>query len=159
MKDMHLSWHLPLMLTCRLFYDLLHPSHKAHLYRRIFFRKFDSAAVSPLPTSSPRSLSRAQEALSRNAMHQTRRCTPSLVGQCPRRRVHHGLRARCPQSSPHRRHRPARVFRQVYSRASHRGRKVWPTEDACNVLAVTLFWHMISQGPCLDNSFFSFRRT
>ncbi|KAI0290016.1 hypothetical protein BC826DRAFT_1106655 [Russula brevipes] len=141
---------LPLMLTCRCFYNLLHPSNNSRLYRRIFARKFDTAA-----------LSRRFVPSSIDASHfypELRRRFPAL--RCIKRGdIHH----------PHLQEAllvayimvleddalnygqlldaclPALLDKYIAERL-YRGHNVWPIEDTCNALAVALFWHMTSQG-------------
>jgi len=138
------------MLTCRLFYNLLHPSANPRLYRRIFNRKFDSAAIARRfppscvvashfhPELEKRFL--ALRCIKLGDVHHPQLESALLVAYIMvlehdalnyRHLVEIGL--------------PALLDRYIAERL-HRGENVWPIEDTCNVLAVALFWHMTSQG-------------
>lgn len=141
---------LPLMLTCRRFYHLLRPSDNLQLYHRIFYRKFDSAAIARrLPPSCIVS-SHFHAELKKRFL--ALRCIK--LGD-----VHHpqledaflvAYIMLLEHDALNRRHLvdaglPALLDKYIAERL-HRGLNVWPIEDTCNVLAVALFWHMTSQG-------------
>jgi hypothetical protein len=141
---------LPFMLTCRLFYNLLHPSTNSRLYRRIFVRKFDIAALTRrLPPSSVEAyrffpeLKRRFKAL--RCIRQGDVRHPHLESALAVAYImvleHDALNHRHLVDA----RLPALLDRYVVERL-HGGHNVWPVEDTCNALAVALFWHMTSQG-------------
>jgi hypothetical protein len=142
---------LPLMLTCRRFYNLLCPSNNPRLYRRIFYRKFDTAALSRrFPSSSIDIAAYFFPELKRR--FQAMRCIRS--GDVHHPQLQDALLAAYLMVLEHDalnyRHLldaalPALLDRYINERL-HRGHNLWPMEDTCNALAVALFWHMTSQG-------------
>lgn len=138
---------LPLMLTCRLFHDVLRSRNNARLYRRIFARKFDYAAFARRsPPSWPYplfpELKRRFEAL--RCIKQGDIYHPALqeaflvayIMVLEDDTLNHrylqdaGLTA---------------LLHKYITRRLQSGHNVWPIEDACNTLAVALIWHMTSQ--------------
>jgi hypothetical protein len=119
---------------------LLHPSNKPHLYRRIFRRKFDLAAIArrfPSCVVASRfhpalcciNLGNIHHPQSEGAFLVTYIMLPehdalSYLPPCRRRPSTH----------------PVITYKYIAERP-HRGQNDWPTEDMCNVLAVALFWH------------------
>jgi hypothetical protein len=142
---------LPLMLTCRRFYSLLHPSNNPRLYRRIFDRKFDTAALARrFPSSSVDLAAHFYPELSRR--FQAMRCIKT--GDVHHPRLQDALLVAYLMVLEHDvlnyRHLldaglPALLDKYVAERL-HRGHNLWPIEDTCNALAVALFWQMTSQG-------------
>ena len=144
---------LPLMLTCRRFRDLLHPSNNPHLYRRIFYHKFDLAAIvrrfppscliAPhfYPELKKRFL--ALRCIRRGNINDPELEKALLVAYIMVLE-HDVLNYRHLQDAG----LPALLEKYITERL-HRGPNVWPTEDTCNVVAVALFWHMTSQGASL----------
>jgi hypothetical protein len=141
---------LPLMLTCRRFYDLLHPAHNHRLYYHIFFRKFDVDAITRrLPSSSITAsfffpeLKRRFQALrciKHGDIHHPGLQDALLVAYIMVLENdvlnYRQLADAC---------LPALLDRYIKERL-HRGYNVWPIEDVSNALAVALFWHVASRG-------------
>ena len=153
---------LPLMLTCRLFYNLLHPRTNSRLYRRIFARKFDIAALTRrLPPSSLEACRffpelkrrfRALRCIRRGDVHHPHLQSALAVAyimvlEHDTLNHRHLVDARL----------PTLLDRYIVERL-HPGHNAWPVEDACNALAVALFWHMTSQGAQSDRAPPSFPR-
>ena len=141
---------LPLMLTCRQFYELLKPANHPRLYRRIFCHKFDFAAIARRLPSSCVVASHFYPELKKRFLALRR----IKLGDIHDDRLESALRVAYVMVLEHDelnyRHLldvglPALLNRYITERL-HRGPNVWPTEDTCNVLAVALFWHMTSQG-------------
>jgi hypothetical protein len=139
---------LPLMLTCRLFRNVLHPHNNARLYCRIFARKFDYATFSrrsppPWPFPLFPELKRRFQAL--RCIKQGDLHDPGLQGAF----VVAYIMALEDDTLNHRYLQdaglPALLHKYITGRLRS-GHNVWPVEDACNTLAVALFWHMTSQG-------------
>ena len=142
---------LPLMLTCRRFYHLLRPSNNPRLYRRIFYRKFDTAAIARrFPPSSVDLASLFFPELKRRFL--ALRCIktsdvlhPDLQDALLTAYImvleHDALNFRHLLDAS----LPALLDRYITERL-HPGHNIWPVEDTCNALAVALFWHMTSQG-------------
>ncbi|KAI9449022.1 hypothetical protein BJY52DRAFT_1228029 [Lactarius psammicola] len=138
---------LPLMLTCRLFHDVLRLRNNARLYRRIFARKFDYAAFarrSPLSWPFPLfpELKRRFQALrciKQGDIHHPALQDAFLIAYIMVLEDD-TLNHRYLQDAG----LPAILYKYITGRLqpSH---TVWPIEDACNTLAVALFWHMTSQ--------------
>jgi hypothetical protein len=142
---------LPLMLTCRRFYEFLHPSNNPRLYRRIFYRKFDGASLlRRFPHPSVDDASRFFPELERRFLalrfieagdihhpdlQNTLLTAYIMVLEHDALNYQHLLDVSL----------PAFLDRYINERL-HRGHNVWPVEDTCNTLAVVLFWHMTSQG-------------
>jgi hypothetical protein len=140
---------LPLMLTCRLFYNFLRPSNNPHLYRRIFCRKFDPAAIARRFPSRAVASSFYPELKKRFL---ALRCI--RLGDIHHPQLEDAFLATYIMLLEHDalNHRylvdaglPALLDKYIAERL-HRGQNNWPIEDTCNVLAVALFWHMTSQG-------------
>jgi hypothetical protein len=141
---------LPLMLTCRRFYNLLHPDHNPRLYRRIFIRKFDISAITRrFPSSSTIAtvffpeLKRRFQALrciKRGDIHHPSLQDALLVAYIMVLENdvlnYRQLLDAC---------LPALLDKYIAERL-HRGHNIWPVEDTSNALAVALFWHVVSQG-------------
>ena len=141
---------LSLMLTCRRFYCLLHPSNNPHLYRCIFYRKFDLAAIARRFPSSCLVSSRFYPELKRRLL--ALRCIK--LGDIHHPQLEDAFLAAYIMLLEHDALNhghlvdvglPALLDKYITERL-HRGPNDWPTEDTCNVLAVTLFRHMTSQG-------------
>jgi hypothetical protein len=141
---------LPLMLTCRHFHNLLCPTNNPHLYRRIFYRKFDSSAIARRFPPSCIVSSRFHPELERRFL--ALRCIK--LGDIHNPQLQKAFLVAFIMLLEHdalnHRHLvdvglPALLDKYVAERL-HRGLNVWPIEDTCNVLAVALFWHMTSQG-------------
>lgn len=139
---------LPLMLTCRLFHNVLDPRNNARLYCRIFARKFDYAAFarrSPPPWPFPLfpEIKRRFEAL--RCIKQGDLHHPDLQGAFLVAYImaleDDTLNYRYLQDAG----LPALLHKYITERL-RLGHNDWPVEDACNTLAVALFWHMTSQG-------------
>jgi len=140
------------MLTCRRFHQLLQPSNNPRLYRHIFYRKFNGAALAHcFPHSTVNDASRFFPEL--------RTCFRAL--HCIRSGdIHHPdlqdalLTAYImvlEHDSLNYQHLldvslPVLLDRYINKRL-HRSHNIWPVEDTCNTLAIALFWHMTSQGP------------
>jgi hypothetical protein len=146
---------LPLMLTCRRFHNLLHPSNNPHLYRRIFSCKFDLAAIARRFPSSCIIASRFYPELKKRFL--ALRCIrlgdihdPHLEDTFLTTYImlleHDALNHRHLVDAG----LPALLDKYIAERL-HQGQNDWPIEDTCNVLAVALFWHMTSQGVCLND--------
>ncbi len=139
---------LPLMLTCRLFHDILHPRNNTRLYRRIFARKFDFAAFARRsPSSWPfplfPELKRRLQALrciKQGDIHHPALQDAFLIAYIMVLEDD-TLNHRYLQDAG----LPAFLHKYITGRLQS-GHNVWPIEDACNTLAVALFWHMTSQG-------------
>lgn len=141
---------LPLMLTCRLFYHLLCPANNPHLYRRIFCRKFDLAAIARRFPSSCVGASRFYPELKKRF----RALSCIKLGDIHHPRLEDAFLAAYIMLLEHDALNyshlvdaglPALLDKYITDRL-HRGQNEWPTEDTCNVLAVALFWHLTSQG-------------
>ncbi|KAI0248931.1 hypothetical protein BJV78DRAFT_738337 [Lactifluus subvellereus] len=140
---------LPLMLTCRRFYNLLHPDHNPRLYRRIFLRKFDITAITRrFPSSSTiatlffpelRRRFQALRCIKRGDIHHLGLQDALLVAYIMVLENddlnYRQLLDVC---------LPALLDKYISERL-HRGHNVWPIEDTSNALAVALFWHVASQ--------------
>lgn len=139
---------LPLMLTCHLFHNVLHPRNNARLYRRIFARKFDYAAFAyHSPPSWPfplfPELERRYQAfrcIKQGDIHHPALQDAFLVAYIMVLE-HDTLNHRHLQDAG----LPALLHNYI-TRRLQSGHNVWPIEDACNTLAVALSWHMTSQG-------------
>ncbi|KAH9039102.1 hypothetical protein EDB85DRAFT_2141354 [Lactarius pseudohatsudake] len=137
---------IPLMLTCRLFRNVLHPRNNARLYRRIFARKFDYAAFarrSP-PPSFPlfpelKKRFQALHCIKQGDIHHPALQDAFLVAYIMVLEDD-TLNHRYLQDAG----LPALLHKYITGRLQS-GHNVWPIEDACNTLAVALFWHMTSQ--------------
>jgi hypothetical protein len=138
------------MLTCRHFHNLLCPTNNPHLYRRIFYRKFDSSAIARRFPPSCIVSSRFHPELERRFL--ALRCIK--LGDIHNPQLQKAFLVAFIMLLEHdalnHRHLvdvglPALLDKYVAERL-HRGLNVWPIEDTCNVLAVALFWHMTSQG-------------
>ncbi|KAH9064380.1 hypothetical protein EDB87DRAFT_1598702 [Lactarius vividus] len=141
---------IPLMLTCRLFRNALHPRNNARLYRRIFARKFDYAAFahrSPAPSCSfplfPELKKRFQalHCIKQGDIHHPALQDAFLVAY---------TMVLEDDTLNHRYLQDAGLLALLHKYITGRlqlqlGHNVWPIEDACNTLAVALFWHMTSQ--------------
>ncbi|KAI0278920.1 hypothetical protein BGY98DRAFT_1096424 [Russula aff. rugulosa BPL654] len=148
---------LPLMLTCKLFRDLLHPSYNPHLYRRIFCRKFDIAAIarrfpSPCVVSSRFHPELKKRFLALRRIRLGDIDHPHLEGDFltfyTMLLEHDALNHRLLVDAG----LPA-LLDKYMAEHLHCDRNGWPTEDTCNVLAVALFWHMTSQDTLNGESF------
>ncbi|KAF8266060.1 hypothetical protein EI94DRAFT_237076 [Lactarius quietus] len=138
---------LPLMLTCRLFHNVLHPRNNARLYCRIFARKFDFCAFArrspptwPFPLFPE--LKRRFEALrciKQGDFHDSALQDAFLVAYIMVLEDD-TLNHRYLQDAG----LPALLHKYITERLRS-GHNVWPVEDACNTLVVALFWHMTSQ--------------
>jgi hypothetical protein len=139
---------LSMMLTCRHFYNVIHPRNNARLYCRIFAHKFDYAAFarrSPTPWPSPLfpELKRRFQALrciKEGNLHNPALQDAFLVAYI----------MLLEDDTLNHRHLqdaglPALLHNYITDRLQS-GHNVWPVEDACNTLAVALFWHMTSSG-------------
>lgn len=143
---------LPLMLTCRHFYNLLRPSNNPRLYRHIFYRKFDIATLSRrFPSSSNDVVARFLSELKRR--FRAMRCIRS--GDVHRPRLQGALRLVAylmvlEHDALNYRHLLDAALLALLDRyineCLHQGHNLWPIEDTCNALAVALFLHMTLQG-------------
>ncbi|KAI0297858.1 hypothetical protein B0F90DRAFT_1669257 [Multifurca ochricompacta] len=140
---------LPLMLTCRHFYNVLHPHNNPHLYRHIFSHKFDITALTRrlTPSSTVPSLFfpelkkrlQALRCIKRGDIYHPDLQDALLVAYIMVLEDD-DLNYRQLQEVD----LPTLLNRYINERL-HPGHNVWPKEDPCNVLAVALFWHMTSQ--------------
>ena len=139
---------LSLMLTCRLIYNVLCPRNNARLYCRVFAHKFDYAAFarrSPPPWPFPLfpELKKRFEAL--HCIKQGDCHHPALQDAFLVAYImvleDDTLNYRYLQDAG----LPALLHKYITGRLRS-GHNDWPVEDACNTLAVALFWHMTSQG-------------
>ncbi|KAI9435812.1 hypothetical protein H4582DRAFT_625106 [Lactarius indigo] len=138
---------IPLMLTCRLFRNVLHPSNNARLYSRIFARKFDYAAFAHRSPPSwsfplfPELKKRFQ------ALHCIKQCDIRHPALQDAFLVAYTMVLE-DDTLNHRHLQDAGLTALLHKYITGRlqpGHNVWPIEDACNTLAVALFWHMTSQ--------------
>ncbi|KAH9957791.1 hypothetical protein BC827DRAFT_1269982 [Russula dissimulans] len=147
---------LPLMLTCRRFYNLLSPTNNPRLYQRIFYRKFDAAALARrFPPSSlvashfyPELKRRFQalDCIRQSDIHHPHLQHALLVAYIML--LEHDALNFC-----HLQHAGLSPLLDKYiADRLHRGHNLWPVEDTCNALAVALFWHMTSQDALTGES-------
>jgi hypothetical protein len=141
---------LPLMLTCRRFYNLFHSTHNPCLYQRIFQRKFDTTAITRrFPLSSTKaSLFFAELKRRLKALRFIKSGDPCHPGLQDALHVAYIMVLENDVLN----HRllldvglPA-FLDEYIAKHLHQGDNVWPTEDASNALAVALFWHVASRG-------------
>ena len=138
------------MLTCRLFRNVLHPRNNARLYRRIFAYKFDYdpfARRSPPLCSFPffpelKRRFHALRCIKQGDIHHPALQDAFLVAYVMVLE-HDTLNHRHLQDAG-----LHALLHKYITRRLQSGHNVWPIEDACNTLAVALFWHMTSQGAC-----------